>query len=256
MLTFAGCQIPVTQDIKKNIEEIKKAINWAKENSVEIIATPECALSGYMWLPDSVDDPRLLAVIQGLEEIKKYSKEIGVDVILGTAYVDETDRWANTQKFIINGDVIHTHYKNVMFGKELQYYNPGNTVSSIHYKNYKIAGLICNDFWSNPVLWPDATGVLLRKLKDDEVDIVFASVNVPKDTGPSDCFFRWHVMCTEMFSMSGGWTSVVCDNPYLMEGHEYQGRTQSQSGICSSSMQWIKSRDNGTDYFKQTLYVK
>ena len=65
MFTFAGCQIPVTRDIEKNIKEIKKAIDWAKDNFVEIIATPECALSGYMWKPDSVDDPRLSLVPQG-----------------------------------------------------------------------------------------------------------------------------------------------------------------------------------------------
>ena len=256
MFTFAGCQIPVTRDIEKNIKEIKKAIDWAKENSVEIIATPECALSGYMWKPDSVDDPRLSLVISGLEEIKKYSKETGVDIVLGTAFVDDVNHWANTQKFIVSGEVIHTHYKNIVFGEELKYYNPGTTVGSIQYKQYKIAGLICNDFWSNPILWPDASGVLLRKLKDDGVDILFASVNVPKETGPEDCFFRWHVLCTEMFSMAGGWTTVVCDNPYLMEGDEYQGRTISQSGICNPNMQWIKSREHGTDYFKQSRYDK
>ena len=88
------------------------------------------------------------------------------------------------------------------------------------------------------------------------MDILFASVNVPKETGPEDCFFRWHVLCTEMFSMAGGWTTVVCDNPYLMEGDEYQGRTISQSGICNPNMQWIKSREHGTDYFKQSRYDK
>ena len=47
-IRLGGAQIPVTVDIQKNKEEILKAIDWAKDNEVDHLLTPEAALSGYM----------------------------------------------------------------------------------------------------------------------------------------------------------------------------------------------------------------
>ena len=47
-IRLAGAQLPVTVDIQANKKEILKAIDWAKENEVNHLLTPEAALSGYM----------------------------------------------------------------------------------------------------------------------------------------------------------------------------------------------------------------
>ena len=47
LLRVAGAQIPVTKDLEYNKKEIFKALDWAKENEVDHILTPEGALSGY-----------------------------------------------------------------------------------------------------------------------------------------------------------------------------------------------------------------
>ena len=46
-MRIAGAQIPVGLDIQVNKKEILKAIDWAKENEVEHLLTPEGALSGW-----------------------------------------------------------------------------------------------------------------------------------------------------------------------------------------------------------------
>ena len=48
-MRIAGAQIPVTNDVSKNYEAIKKACDWAIENNVDYLFTPENALSGYLF---------------------------------------------------------------------------------------------------------------------------------------------------------------------------------------------------------------
>ena len=40
MIRVGGAQIPVTMDIEKNVQTIKTAMDWAKENSVNYLVTP------------------------------------------------------------------------------------------------------------------------------------------------------------------------------------------------------------------------
>ena len=47
-LRIAGAQIPVGVDIQRNKNEIIKALDWAKENEVDLLVTPEGSLSGYI----------------------------------------------------------------------------------------------------------------------------------------------------------------------------------------------------------------
>jgi predicted amidohydrolase len=250
LCTVAGCQIPVTRDIKKNITEIKKAIDWASDNEVDLLCTPECALSGYLWKPETVADPRVVETTQGLDELIAYSVDKKVDLILGTAFYNENNEWSNTQKFIIDGKVVHTHYKNLCFESE---YTPGKGVSTILYKGITIAGLICNDYWANPLLVPEV-GSLIHELKKQKVKIVFVSSNIPKEYCVKDCISNWTNATIEMYSISGNWTTIVCENPYLITGDPWSGKTVAQSGICSPGLDWIKSREHGTDYFLQTFY--
>ena len=46
-IRFGGAQIPVTPFQQKNVKSIKKAIDWAAENNVDYLVTPEASLSGY-----------------------------------------------------------------------------------------------------------------------------------------------------------------------------------------------------------------
>ena len=46
-MRIAGAQIPVGSDIQSNKREILKALDWAKDNKVDHLLTPEGALSGY-----------------------------------------------------------------------------------------------------------------------------------------------------------------------------------------------------------------
>ena len=44
-IRYAGAQLPCTEHLDRNIKEIKTAINWAAENKVDYLLTPEGSLS-------------------------------------------------------------------------------------------------------------------------------------------------------------------------------------------------------------------
>jgi predicted amidohydrolase len=250
-LVIGGCQIPVTLDIEQNLKEIKKAIDWAADNGVNIMSTPECALSGYLWEPPDNSDPRILEISNAINEISVYSLTKKVDLVLGTAYYNESNQWCDTLYFIIDGKIALIHYKNVLFEHQ---YTAGTMVGTIEYKGKTIGGLLCSDLWGNPITYADASATLVRSLRDQHCDIVFLSANTPKNI--SSMWRDWHNSCVRMFSHLGNWTTVVTDNTYMMEGHQWEGLTGVTCGIYSPDDSCLKAREHGTDYFKMTWYER
>ena len=246
-----GCQIPVTMDINFNLREIKKAIDWASNNGVDILSTPECALSGYLWHPNNSQDPRLEQINQGIQDLVAYSVDKGVDLILGTACYNDSNQWSDSLQFVISGKIEHIHYKNIIFEHQ---YTKGSGVKTVNYRGKNIAGLICSDIWSNPITYPDATAGLVRSLIEQKCDILFVCANTPKDQ--ILLFKKWHSVCVEMYSDLGRWDTVVSENSYKMDGFEWDGETGVDAGVYSKMGPIKKSRDHGTDYFKMTIYER
>lgn len=249
-IVVGGCRIPVTHNIADNLAEIKKAIDWAAENNVDIMSTPECALSGYLWHPADQKDPRVLELDGAIKELQKYSAEKHVDLVLGTAWYNSKNEWTNLQAFIIDGECKQTHRKNVLFEKETDHYAKGMDATVFDYKGLRIGGMICNDFWANPMHFGGMSGDLLRGLLRQRANIVFLSANVPKTIGPNNMFYNWHKICIEMFSAYGVWNTVVCDTANNVDGTAYVGPSCVPCGICDYTTEWLMAPEKGTAYFK------
>tara|TARA_B100000700_G_scaffold249270_1_gene279489 strand:- start:1162 stop:2175 length:1014 start_codon:yes stop_codon:yes gene_type:complete len=82
IIRVAGAQIPVTKDLEYNKKEIFKALDWAKENEVDHILTPESALSGYcnQWYN------KLEQIESFLKDIEEHQVKCGVALNLGTCF--------------------------------------------------------------------------------------------------------------------------------------------------------------------------
>ena len=82
---IAGAQIPIfDKNIAFNKYEIFKALDWAKENEVDLLVTPEGSLSGYghHW-----KEPEASEELQNaLQEVENKQKEVGVSLSLGTCF--------------------------------------------------------------------------------------------------------------------------------------------------------------------------
>lgn len=251
-ITVAGCRLKVNQDINNNLNELKKFIDWAAENDVDIAGTPECALSGYMWAPADHNKEQVIQLKEAVEEIKNYAGERSVDVALGTAWFNQQGEWANQVKFIIDGEYQYEYSKSVLLEQEF-IYTRGMSPAIFDYKGFTISTLVCNDFWSNPQLWPGTSGNILNVLYDRNVEIIFQAVYSPKFAGPDSIFYRHHQTQIEMANLFNHWVTVTSDTTTNVDGTDYQGPAASPCGICNDNVEWVRGDDTQVCYFKKTI---
>lgn len=89
-MKIAAYQFDVSGNIMENFEKIEKAISMAKDNSVELIIFPECALTGYP--PRDIEnsscvDFELVNTI--CSKLQMLADEKEISIILGTIYKDD-----------------------------------------------------------------------------------------------------------------------------------------------------------------------
>jgi len=233
-------------DIAANVIEIMRAIDWAHDNQVDLLVTPECALTGYLWAPQNRQDPRVQQLADCLMQIQEYSLLKAVDLVLGTACYNAQGEWANMQAFIVAGHCVDHYEKQVLFGAERDVYTQGHRLTVINYREFKIAGLICNDIWSNPVLWPGESAELLQELMRRKVDIIVVSANMPPAEEQQELFYTWTDSCLRMCSLTGDWNTVISD--------QTADRAACPVGIVGRNSEWlVKGHDHAVDYFKFTV---
>lgn len=249
-INAAGCRIPVSRDIDLNVKEIKSAIDRFSNTDVDILCTPECSLSGYLWKPYGINDPIISKVKDAIEEIREYSKKKKVDLILGTARVNDHNHWCNSQLFIVNGEIAHCHDKSILFHEETNVYSPGTEILPFIYKGVKIAGLICNDAWANPFVFHDTSNRLLSYLSKEKVDVVFISANVPTDSFPRQLFYDWHKIWLSMAAGTLKLNFIVSDSTDISSS----GPAVCPVGVVSCNSMWVvQGDDKGRSYFSHPI---
>ena len=84
---FGGAQISITHKISENLTTLKRAIDWAEENKVDYLVTPEGALSGYY--KEYADTNELVQELYAAEkEIVSYASSKNIGLCLSTLWVD------------------------------------------------------------------------------------------------------------------------------------------------------------------------
>ena len=156
-IRFAGAQIPIhDEDIQYNKKEIFKALDWAKENNVDLIQTPEACLSGYgaVW-QEKIDE-----LFEALKEVEDYQKKCGVALNLGTCmlsiepqgylkrnqirhYSKEGELYSVTNKtYVVQADINCVPSFTPVVKFKTPFSNGVSLMSAI--------GMVCNDMWGAP----------------------------------------------------------------------------------------------------------
>ena len=89
-MRLAAYQFAVTGDLKKNTDKIKEAVKKAAEQKADLIAFPECAVSGYppTDIASSKDfDVEALPAV--LKELQEMSDEYNITILAGSIAFDE-----------------------------------------------------------------------------------------------------------------------------------------------------------------------
>jgi predicted amidohydrolase len=254
-IRFAGAQIPVTPFVRRNTITIKSAIDWAAENNVDYLVTPEASLSGY-----SINfDAELQSLVDSLAEIEKYAAEKQVGLCLGTLWI-EHELYNNKphpvkrnqiRYYEKNGRFLGTTNKmvltpldnkiNIVKGEILT-----GIVLPIGDKFIPAAGLICADLYGHN----SNEGGLPEKYLNIGAKLIIHATNADRGIDEFDDEIENIWLEGNIRRVSRLLLPVISvDNCYMMDGTEYHGRTATQSGVCVGGKWVVNVPRIDTQYF-------
>ena len=262
-IRLGGAQIPVTPSIQANTDTIKRAIDWASENQVDYLVTPEASLSGY-----NVDclDKTLPDLILALSEIEKYAREKTVGLCLGTLWQEIYKHNADAEVSTINKNQIRYYSKDGIFvgasnktvmadldteiGVDADFRLTG-ILLPFQEETIPTAGLICADIYG----WGAAKGGLPQQYHDIGAKLFIHATNAERNTSlvKNEIEEIWIEAWLRRVSFYQRCPIIVVDNCYMMDGTEYHGKTMTQSGVLINGV-WVTSVPRtDTQYFYHDL---
>ena len=247
--------MPVTPFQQKNIKAIKKAIDWAAENNVNYLVTPEASLSGYST--NYCVDLEFLKT--GLKEIELYAASKQVGLCLGTLWVEFEGDDANKvlvkrnqiRFYTPQGQFLGAVDKHVLTPLDLEIgIVSGDGLSGalipVDERVIPTVGLICADLYG----YMSDQGGLPQKLFNIGARIAIHSTNAERGLNDfkDDLELMWLEanLCRVSYSF---FPVISVDNCYTMDGKPYKGKTITQSGVSVGGEWVVKAPRRGTQYF-------
>jgi len=257
-MRIAGAQIPVTNNVNANYEEIKKACDWAIDNNVDYLFTPEASLSGYDTPSFNINTCN--ETEQAMKKLVELSSANNLGLIIGTLWMDEKDKpngaffgkKTNQLRFYnTKGEYIGSTCKTrlVSFDQDCEKQNTPPTIKLVTNKEtIKVGALICNDLVGN-YYWGGEN--LARTLKKQGIDIILHASNTQKDQGPyvKKVHDEFHDACIKMVTYATNIPLLAVDNPWHIHGVESKEGTSFTSGIYLPIETKFQAPKTGTHYF-------
>ena len=259
MIRIGGAQIPVTNDPKENINHIKTAIDWAEENQVDVLLTPEGSLSGYLNTFDN-----LLSInLQNLcNEVVLYAASKNIQLALGTEYIKTVPfgkvKTSQIRYYNTSSTLVGEYDKQMIIPLENAYPGDGPRIfnmectklDGIH--NFRIGSFICNDMWGQM----DNKQIIISDLfyyKSQRTNVIFHATNGFRgpDAGDDNGNKKLREFADINLWMASRFDIpiVTVDNCYTSNGNYYNGPTSSTSGIILNGEWLVKAAPSGTSYF-------
>tara|TARA_B100000902_G_C27117103_1_gene816670 strand:+ start:64 stop:897 length:834 start_codon:yes stop_codon:yes gene_type:complete len=271
-MKIAGAQIPVGTNLQANKIEIFKAIDWAKENEVDHLLTPECALSG--WIGSWVENFSEIESI--LKEVEDHQKEAGIGLHLGTNFI-EPELYGSINR----NQIRHYNATGYLQGKSYKTYTVAD-MERVLYRDsrhdalniidlctpngtepFYAGALICNDFWgsgSQHTRSLDKDIPTLYKETDLNISILLHATNGRNknklvDDFEWDIFDMWHNAHLRMASYSTRIPIITVDacTEWDWDGNEDDidtTLTSSESGVLINGSWKTNVSRTGRQYFK------
>ncbi|MCL2772684.1 MAG: carbon-nitrogen hydrolase family protein [Oscillospiraceae bacterium] len=181
-MKIAIAQIPVVEEIGKNLKEITAAVEYAKDVKADILLTPEGSLSGYSHIFDRKEAG------EALKEICAFAKKSHVGLALGTCWDDDDGKCYDGIRFYLpDGLYLGCSAKQLLCGTlddepigEINHYAVMQP-RVFDYMGTVIGGLVCNDMWANPSVTPMSDTYPARILAKMGAKVIFHAVNGGRD---------------------------------------------------------------------------
>ena len=249
-IRFAGAQIPCTPYIALNTQTIKNAIDWAADNNVNYLVTPEASLSGYT--ASITNEVQLLTL--ALREIESYAAKKQIGLCLGTLWIEDQSTIRNQIRYYAkDGRYLGATNKTVLTPLDIQIgVVPSDKLIGIvipcDSKIIPTAGLICADLYG---LQNSNTGGLPNQYCQLGVTLIIHSTNADRgiDSFKDEVEDIWLDGNLRRISHQIISHIISVDNCYMMDGTEYHGKTATQSGVLIGG-KWVTNvLRTGTQYF-------
>jgi predicted amidohydrolase len=252
-LRVAGAQFSVVGDVRKNVEAITRAIQFAAREKADVLVTPEGSLSGYTH---QFDAP---ATARALEEIVHRAREAKVALVLGTCFADADGARYDAQRFYDRrGEYLGFHSKILLCrrvadptGKGEFDFFKSSPLRTFSLDGLTVGGLVCNDMWANPEWTPMADPHLARQLAGLGARVVFLSVNSGQAEGEELALNRgFHEANLRIRARSAKLWVVVAD------ASDPQGQRASNcpSGVLGPDGRWVvQVEPKGEQFFAHTI---
>lgn len=253
-LKVAGAKLAVSDDVAVNVDAIKKAIDYARQEEADILLTPEGSLSGYT--PDFNREE----VEKALREVVAYASEARVGLALGTCFYEADDRCYNQIRFYDKqGEFLGFHSKVLRCGDhgdpkggEINTY-AAKPLRTFEFEGVLIGGLICNDMWANPACTTLPDTHLSQQLSHMGARIIFHAVNGGRDDSEwSQVNWDFHASNLRMRAGSGKIWIVSADN-----SHPENLNSSAPSGVLNTKGSWVCSTEaKGAQFFSYTIALE
>ncbi len=144
---IAAAQFPVSSDISRNAGFIRKQIAESASKKATVVQFPETALSGYPpkhW-PSLDNYPWPLLRLE-TERICALAALHDIWIVLGSMKPNDA-RLPTSCLHVIsnNGEIVTTYDKQRLYGKEKDYFSPGDRPCFFNINGYKCGLLVCYD---------------------------------------------------------------------------------------------------------------
>jgi predicted amidohydrolase len=137
----AVAQVKLCNDIGANLITISKYISLASKENIDILCFPECNITGYVRNFTTVNQDE---VTETLDIIQKQVTKVGVNVIVGTPYIERKKRF-NSAIVILTSGRRHIYHKINLTSSDEAYFKKGKEPLLFPLDNVKFGVLICRD---------------------------------------------------------------------------------------------------------------
>ena len=179
-MKIALAQINTTVgDFGGNRSLIEKAYLQGSGEGVELVVTPELAITGYPPRDLLLKSGFIEANLAALEDLAGTVGEVGL--VVGHVGLNESNtgrRGTNAVSLLHQGKIVATRTKTLLptydVFDEDRYFEPANENTPVEYNGRKLGLTICEDVWNDEVFWKDRRyeGNPVDELVEQGADII------------------------------------------------------------------------------------
>lgn len=132
------------EDMEKNMKKAEKYFEEAAMQGIELIIFPEMAFTGFSMNVDSLG----IRWHEQAEFIKKMTKQYKMSAVFSCIVKEKGWEKAHNDLFFVEEGVVKMQYTKIhpfSFGREAEYYEGGEKILSVSWKDTHIGAFICYD---------------------------------------------------------------------------------------------------------------